>query len=57
MHVVDDVHRVIVHACDGLEYLEVVVPDLLEVEHLTLQFGDTFDHERTRDLTASAVDR
>ena len=56
MHVVDDIHRVIVDASDDLEDLEVVIPDLVEVEDVTLEFGDPFDHERTRDFAATTID-
>ena len=56
MHVVDDIHRVIVDASDDLEDLEVVIPDLVEVEDVTLEFGDPFDHERTRDVAATTID-
>ena len=57
MHVVDDIHRVVVDASNDLEHLEIVIPDLIKVKDIALEFGDTFDHERTRYLAAATIDR
>ena len=56
MHVVDDIHRLIIYTSDRLEHLEVVGPDFIEVQYITLELGDTLDHQRSTDLTATTID-
>ena len=57
MHVVDDVHRLVVNASNLRQDELVVLHHLFEVERVARQSGDAFHHQCARLLAASAVER
>ena len=56
MHVVDDVHRLVVNPCYRVENLLVILHYLIEVEEVAAERLDAVNHESTCVLAASAVD-
>ena len=55
MHVVDDVHCLIVHASDLVEHLLVICHYLVIVEHIALERLDALNHECAGVLATTAV--
>ena len=56
MHVVDDVHCIVVNASNLREHHLVVLHYLFKVQLVRSQYGDTFNHDRTRLFAATTVD-
>ena len=55
MHVVDDVHRLVVDAGDLVQHLLVVLHHLLEAQRTLRQRRDSLDHQRAGILAAALV--
>ena len=56
MHVVDDVHCLVVYASNLGEHLLIVSHYLLELELVAGEYGDTLNHYGTGVLATTAVD-
>ena len=56
MHVVDDVHSFVVHACHFFQYFLIVGKHFFKVQYITAQCRNVFHHQCTGVFTASAVD-
>ena len=56
VHVVDDVHSLVIDAGNLGEHHLVVSHHLLKVEHVAAQNGDAFHHHRTGVFATTAVD-
>ena len=55
VHVMNDVHRFVVHACDLFQYHFVVCQYLIVIQDIARQHRNAFYHYRPRVFTTSAV--
>ena len=57
MHVVDDVHGIVVNTCNFHQYLLIVRQNFFEVEQFACQYRDILYHDSTGVFATTTIDR